>query len=346
MGPAGPQLAPPGVYTLMNDAAANGVVAYTRATNGNITRRGTFMASGEGLGGGLGSQGALVFDARSQRFFGVNAGDNSFSMYSLAADGSLTELATSGSGGVKPVSVTVSGSYVYVLNAGSASSAANVSGFMVSGSTIAAIPGSTQALSTAQPNPGQVGFTPDGKFLVVTEKGPSKLSVYPVTAGVAGAPMVQNSAGLTPFAFAFSPEGFLVVAEVGSSGSGPNSSVSSYSIAANGTLTAITSALPNNQAAACWLTIAGGTAYVANFGSGTISPVTVDANGALTLNGGPVATGAGATDLAVSPDNGFLYSLSATDHTIHIFLINADGSLDAKPSLSNVTQRAAGLVVR
>jgi hypothetical protein len=72
----------------------------------------------------------------------------------------------------------------------------------------------------------------------------------------------------------------------------------------------------------------------------------VATNGNLTLLNGPMGTCAGPIDLALSPDNGYLYSLCATAHTIDIFEVNADGSLTQKPTLSGVTQRAAGLVVR
>ncbi len=346
-GPAGPQLAAPAVYTLNNETAGNGLVAYTRATNGNLTRRGMFATTGEGTGAGLGSQGALVFDPATQRFFAVNAGDNTISMFSLNAAGAATELANVSSGGVRPISITYSGSTVYVVNAGDASNAANITGFTVSGNSLMPIASSTQALSAAQPAPGQIGFTPDGRFLVVTEKGTHKLSVFPVNAsGVAGAAMVQDSAGMTPFAFAFSPENHLVVAEVGSSGAGPNSSVSSYSIGTNGTLTRITSALATSQAAACWIAIAGGNAYVANFGSDTLSPISIATDGTLTLNGAAVAAGDAPIDLAPSPDNGFLFSLAANSDTINVFQVHPDGSLTAMAPLPNVPGRAAGLVVR
>jgi 6-phosphogluconolactonase (cycloisomerase 2 family) len=272
-------------------------------------------------------------------------------MFSLAADGSLSEMSKVASGGVKPVSITVYGSTVYVVNAGdgTATNPAGISGFTVSGSSLAAIAGSTHALSTNDAAPGQISFTPDGKFLIVTEKNNSKLDTFTVTNGVAGTVRAQNSAGLTPFAFVFSPEGYLVVAEVGSSGAGPNSSVSSYSIAADGTLTAITSALATNQAAACWVAIAGGTAYVANATSATITGINVSTTGQLSLHdatGITATTGQGAIDLALSPDNGFLYSLSGNPRGISIFQVAADGSLTSMPALANVPVRASGLVAR
>ncbi|HEY5949350.1 MAG TPA: hypothetical protein VIV40_27840, partial [Kofleriaceae bacterium] len=63
VGPAGPQLAMPAVYTLSNEAGGNQVAAYLRASNGNLSRFGRFTTGANGTGTGLGSQGALVFDA-------------------------------------------------------------------------------------------------------------------------------------------------------------------------------------------------------------------------------------------------------------------------------------------
>jgi len=82
-GPAGPQLALPAVYTLSNAAAGNEVAAFTRASNGNLSRKGRFSTGGTGSGSGPGSQGAIIFDARSQRFFAVNFGDNTLSMLAI-----------------------------------------------------------------------------------------------------------------------------------------------------------------------------------------------------------------------------------------------------------------------
>jgi hypothetical protein len=87
-GPPGPQLALPALYIQTNAAAANQVSSYLRATNGNLSRKGSFMTTGKGIGAGLGSQSSLAFDARTQRFFAVNAGDNTISMLALDTDGS------------------------------------------------------------------------------------------------------------------------------------------------------------------------------------------------------------------------------------------------------------------
>src|SRR5688500_4607595 len=117
-GPAGPQVALPALYTLGNGTTGNAVAGYLRGNNGNLTRNGTYATTGMGTGAGLGSQGAIEFDSHSQRFFVVNAGDDSISMLALDADGELTPLAKVASGGKRPVSIAVHGDVVYVSNQG------------------------------------------------------------------------------------------------------------------------------------------------------------------------------------------------------------------------------------
>lgn len=352
VGPAGPELALPGVYTLSNATAGNQVSAYLRASNGNLSRKGSFATTGTGLGAGLGSQGALVFDAALQRFFAVNAGNNTISMLAIDADGELAPLATVGSAGTRPVSITVHGDLVYVVNQGDPAATptgANISGFQVKGNALTPVAGSVQPLSaTSDVHPTDIAFTPDGAFVVVAERTTSKLDTFKIVNGVAQPGNFQSSAGMQPFAFDFSPEGMLVVAEVGTGAAG-GSTVSSYAVSEAGVLTAITPALATSQSAACWLVMAGGFAYIANAASANITGVAVSPTGALTLHdasGITATTGTGANDLAVSPDHGYLYSLAGGPHTINIFAINADGSLTKLPALENIPALATGLVAR
>jgi 6-phosphogluconolactonase (cycloisomerase 2 family) len=348
-GPPGPELAPPGVYTLANASAGNQVAAYRRGEDGNLTRDNEFATGGAGLGVGLHSQDGIVFDKASQRFFAVNAGDNTISMLAIDSDGVLTKLASIASGGVRPISVAVHGDAVYVLNYGDTANPAavngNISGFKIDGDKLVAIAGSTHPLSAATDvNPTDLAFTPDGSALAVAELATNKVDTFAVTAGIAAAGSFQASSGAKPFSMAFSPEGFLIVSEVGD-GTATGSTASSYSMSATGALTSITSHLATGQGAGCWIVTAGGFAYIANAASGTITGLTVSTTGALSLPT-VTATGPGALDLAVSPDRGYLYSLASGDHTIRIFDINSDGTLTAKPTLSGMATAASGLVAR
>ena len=88
--PAPPTEAPKAVYTLSNDATFNEVFVYARAADGTLTPQAAYATGGRGAGAGLGDQGALVFDSARKAFFAVNAGDDSISMMSLHADGSLS----------------------------------------------------------------------------------------------------------------------------------------------------------------------------------------------------------------------------------------------------------------
>src|SRR5262245_13019684 len=145
-GPAGPQLALPAVYTLSNPSGANTVAAYLRASTGSLSRLGSFETGGNGIAVGLGSQGALTFDARTQRFFAVNPGDDTSSMLALDRDGSLDVMDVVASGGKRPVSITVHGDLVYVANQGDIGGAGanpNVAGFRVADDALVPIEGST-----------------------------------------------------------------------------------------------------------------------------------------------------------------------------------------------------------
>jgi len=350
-GPAGPQLALPAVYTLTNATADNQVAAYLRSNGGNLSRKGSYVTTGAGLGRGLGSQGSLVFDTGSQRFFAVNAGDDTISMLSIDTKGDLTAVATVASGGTRPVSITVHDGIVYVVNQGNANTSvdASIAGFAVKGDRLEAIPGSIRPLSgSGDVHPTDIAFTPDGAFVIVAERFTSRLDTFAVVNGVAQAGNVQASAGMQPFAFDFSPDGFLVVAEVGT-GAADGSTASSYAISGTGVLSPITSALPTRQGAACWLVTAGGFAYIANAASANITGLIVSESGELSLRddtGITAQSSAGAIDLAVSPDHGYLYSLASGPHVINIYEIKADGSLAAMPALSGVPATAAGLVAR
>jgi len=291
---------------------------------------------------------AEALRAPQNLFFAVNAGDHSISMLSLNLDGTLQLLSNVASGGERPISVTASGSLVYVLNAGVAGTAGNISGFKVVGTSLTPIANSTQPLSTANPNPAQIQFSPDGKVLVVTEKGTNALDTYTVTGDIATGPVIKPSNGQTPFGFDFSANQQVIVSEAWGGQAGM-SSTSSYSVSANGDLTTVSGAVPTTRTSACWLVVAGNYAYVANATSGDITGFNVAADGTLTLldaNGVTGQAGKAPVDEDVTDGNDFLYVVNNGDHSFSIFQINANGSLTKKPDFFGLPSTASGIVAR
>src|SRR5256712_3082402 len=298
--------APGAVYALTNQAGANAVAMYARAADGGLTWIGSVATGGNGAGSGLGSQGALALSDDAQWLLAVNAGSNDVSAFRVAAGGlSLTSRVASG--GLRPISLTVHGDILYVLNAGGDG---NISGFHIDNAgSLTAIAGSTRPLSGAAAGPAEVSFSPDGRLVIVSEKATSRLDVYAVGVdGVASAPITTASAGGTPFGFAFGHRDELFVSEAAGS-------ASSYVIAGNGTLTAASGAVLTHQGAPCW---AGGTkdgkfGYTANAQGGSISGFAVANDGSISLidpDGRTAVVGGGNIDLALSGNSPYLYQLN------------------------------------
>jgi 6-phosphogluconolactonase len=345
-GPAAP--APNAVYVLSNEGDANRVVVYERGSDGSLAAGNAYATGGRGSAAGLGSQGSLVFDRDSDRMFAVNAGDNSVSMLALASDGSLELESTVASGGVHPVSVTVRGDLVYVVNGGDANTAANIAGFKIADGALSPISNASRALTAAQPVPAQISFSPDGTKVVVTEKGTNMIVTFPLTDGIAGAPMVRRAVGDTPFGFAWSTGGQMIVSEAfgGAPGLG---ATSSYDLAVAGVLTAVSSTVESGQTAPCWVEVVGGHAYVTNTGSDTVTAYTVTATGSLELDnvdGVAAASGDTPIDVAASIDGSHLYVLDAGSHAISSYAIAANGSLTRLPDLTGLAPSSVGIAAR
>ena len=141
--------APGAVYALTNQSA-NGVATFARGADGSLTWSGSVSTGGTGAGSGLGSQGALALSDDGRWLFAVNAGSNDVSAFRVTASG-LELTSRVSSGGVRPISLTVHGNVLYVLNAGGDG---NISGFTIgTDGELAAISGSTRALSGANVGP-------------------------------------------------------------------------------------------------------------------------------------------------------------------------------------------------
>jgi 6-phosphogluconolactonase (cycloisomerase 2 family) len=336
------------VYTQSNDPTENQVFVFARAADGTLSPLDVVSTGGRGTNASLGDQGALAWSSDKNLLFVVNAGDNSISELASHADGTLSLVSKIDAGGFDPISVTVSGKSVYVLDAGDSTHAANITGFQIEDAGLAAVASSTQALSAANPGPAQIAFSPDGKLLVVTEKGTNKIDTFVVTNGVAGAVHVHDSAGVTPYGFAFGAGGQLVVSEAAGGGDGL-STASSYTLSAtDGAITPVSSAVASSQSAACWAVVAGTHLFVANAKSNDLASYAVDTYGALTLvgTGNAAATGNGPVDLATTAKGDFLYALNGKDASLSIYAVASDGSLTKKTDFGGLPQHAVGLVAR
>ena len=341
------------VYAMTNQTSGNSIVAFNRASSGALSMVGTFPTGGLGFGSGndpLGSQGSLILSDDGHFLLAVNAGSNNISVLQAGPLG-LLPVGTFSSGGTEPVSLALYKDLVYVLNAGGTP---NITGFELNpDGRLTVLAGSTRPLAggTAA-GPAQIGFTPDGSFLVVTEKNTNLIDTYRVLdSGLTAGPLSNASSGTTPFGFTFGRSGALIVSEA-AGGPGGTSASSSYQIStATGELSVISASVGDTQLGACWaVTINDGRlVYLSNTGSGTLSSYAVGAGGMLTLlNPAAGVTGSGTVplDSAITSNSEFLYVLDDGTGQVSGFRIESDGSLSALATVGSLPSGSQGIAAR
>jgi len=332
------------VWIQTNEPIGNRIVVFDRADDGSLTQANVYATGGNGGTAApgtesdrLASQGSLVYDSGHSTLIAVNAGSDTVTTFKVHGD-RLQGRKVVASGGQFPASVAVFGRLVYVLNAGGTGI---VQGYRIRGHHLRPIAGSARSLGLANGNPpnfltspGQVGFSPSGRQLLVTTKlSGSKIDVFRVRRDgtLSASPVVNSSATPVPFAFTFSPQGRLASGEAGAS------SLTTYGLNDDGTLDDPRSAT-DGQMALCWIVRAGSFYYVSNTGSNNLSSFTVGSDGTPSLLAAVAApTNAGPIDLAVS--GGYLYAQTGSAGTIDAFAINGDGSLT---SIGGVTGLPVG----
>jgi 6-phosphogluconolactonase (cycloisomerase 2 family) len=336
------------LYTMSNEANGNSILVFDRFPNGHLQPALRVFAGGNGSGSRLGSQGGLTLTANQRWLLAVNAGSDTVSVLEVGVH-SLRLVDTAKTGHV-PLSITTHGDLVYVLNGGSES----IQGFRLDRSgQLTPIKGSVRKLTNVPgTQPAQIGFSPEGEFLVVTEKAASKILTLPLRAdGTTDDPLVQDSNGVTPFGFAFGKRDQLLVSE--SFGDAPRAgATSSYELGADGLLTTISASTRDKQSASCCTAITpnGEFAYVTNTGSGTISGYRIDFSGSLSVldaAGVSAVTGGKPIDLALTGGGQFLYSLVSETNEIAAYHVQLDGSLRPVPfNTVPLPASADGLAVR
>jgi 6-phosphogluconolactonase len=322
------------VYTMSNDPGANAVLAFRRASDGSLTSLDSYATGGKGTGGAvdpLVSQYSLRLTADHGFLLAVNAGSNDITSFRVASDGALMLTDRVSSGGTKPVSLALAAKIVYVLNTGNNT----VSGFRLTPQgKLHPIKRSTRSLREGAAGASTIAFTPNGRWLIVTEIMANRLETFPVKPdGRLGDPTITASSGAGPFGFDVTPHNQPIVAEA--TGAAPNGAVSSYAVTATGTVSVVTPSLSTGQGATCWLVLTtdGRLAFTTNAMSGSISAFGVAENGALTLldsRAGVVPPGAAPIDLDLAAGDRYLYVLEAGAGTIGRFVVGAGGTLTAQ----------------
>ena len=333
------------VITMTNGTAGNEALVFPRDGRGNLGNPVHYPTGGTGSGGGLGNQAGVVADQDVGFIYAVNAGSNSISVFRRSG-ADLVHRQTIASGGIQPISLAIREHRLYVLNDGGS---ANVVGFRVGEhGMLHPLSGATYPLSTAIPDAAQVGISPDGRTLVVTEKATHNLVLFPIrSGGRLGQPVVQRSQGNTPFGFAFDDRGTLVVSEA--FGGAPNgSALSSYRGDASG-FAVVSASVGTTQTAACWVVVTKNNrfAYTSNTNSGSISGYRLRRDGTLTLltpDGRTGVTGNGPIDLAITENGRLLFSLNGRDGSISGFRVGREGDLVPVSTTVGLPAGANGLI--
>ena len=320
------------VFVQTNELGGNQIAVYDQGFDGRLSRAGTYATGGNGgaaLPGTesdrLASQGSLVYDQWHRLLLAVNAGSDTVSTFRVRGD-RLRLKGVVASGGQFPASIAVHGDLVYVLNSGGEGI---VQGFRIHGHKLVPMPGSARSLGLANSSPpqfltspGQVGFTPDGRKLIVTTKAStSSIAVFQVghSGLLSASPVVNPSATPVPFSFTFGAGERLVAGEAGAS------SVTTYRIQPSGTLTDPKSQ-SDGQAALCWIVGVRGYYFVANTGSNNLSSFRIGFAGQpALLQAVAASTSPGPIDLASSGP--FLYAETGLNGTVDEFFVRSDGTL-------------------
>jgi 6-phosphogluconolactonase (cycloisomerase 2 family) len=330
----------PGVYVQSNEGAANRVFGFRRGADGQLTAPIVVPSGGPGDDvPHLTSQGSVVLTSDG-RLLVTNAGSDDISLLTVADEPQF--LAVVPSGGPAPKSIAERDGFVYVLNTGDRS----LVGFSLSRDGLVEVPGSRRELG-AGADPAQVGFTPDGRSVVVTDRGANAILVYPVAAGgLLGEPNATPSAGPTPYGFAFAQDDTLVVTEAYGAAKG-KAAASSYRLDGGGA-EVVTSSVGNGRSEICWAVPSADGHYVftTNFADGAVSRYRVASGGELVLDDAVAAVTfdgvPGLRDEDITADGRFLYAIDADGGRVFGWRVD-DGALSPVGSWNGLPTTVAGL---
>jgi 6-phosphogluconolactonase len=333
-----------GAVYVQTNATPNEVIAFRRAGDGSLDRIGSVATGGEGTSSPhLTSQGSVALTRDSRHLLVTNAASDDLSVFSVVDDGSI-ELRDRVHTGAAPKSVAERDGLVVVLNTGEPALAS----FRLHAEGIEPVAGGDQALDVSDADPAQVAFSPDGSMIVVTERGTDSIVTYEVAPdGTLGDSSTIASEGPTPYGFAFTTGGTLVVTEAFRAEKGA-AAASSYAIV-DGSLEPRTSSVGNGRSEICWAVVTPDDrfAFATNFADGAVSRFAIASDGSLSLEdataGIAVEGMTGLRDEDLSSDGRFLYAIDADGGRIYGWSVEADGSLEPVGSWDGLPVTVAGL---
>ncbi len=346
-------------FAMTNRSGRNEIITYRRAANGTLTRVGRVPTRGHGIGVDLDTQGGLRLARRHRFLYAVNAGSDNISVF--AVNGTKLRFLQKVYAGDQPTSLTIHRDLLYVLDSSVAGN--GIRGFRVhQNGTLRPLAGSERLLSSPIAVPGQVEFSPDGKLLVVPQKTTNVLlpprnaiDVFRVNrdGSTSALPKREASHGLRPFSLAFRSDNELLVTEAFNAAPGA-SAVSSYRVSSSGDLKVISGSVANHQTDACWVVITKDDryAFVANFGSGTISSYEFTPTGVVSLldrNAAFLGITSQPVDLDLAAKSRYVYLLLRGTGGVAGFEVQGDGGLARRgPTVTGglpVADGASGLAV-
>jgi 6-phosphogluconolactonase len=328
------------VFVQTNEADRNHAIVFERGDEGGLTQVARVATGGKGDGvPHLTSQGSIALVDDGRRLLVTNAGSGDVSVIATDEEPALVQVVPTGAA---PKSVAEHAGLVYVLNTG----APSLVGFRLSKDGLEPLDGSLRELAP-DADPAQVGFTPDGSSLVVTQRGTNSIAIFPLRDdSLLGEPEESPSAGPTPYGFAFGADGALVVTEAFGAEKG-KAAASSYRLAG---LKAepVSRSIGNGRSEICWAVVTndGRHAFTTNFADGAVSSWTIDDHGNLTLEDAVAGTAVegqpGLRDEDLSGDGRFLYAIDADTHRIFGWSVEG-GRLAPIGSWDGIPATVAGL---
>jgi 6-phosphogluconolactonase (cycloisomerase 2 family) len=336
-----------GAVYVQTNAAPNEVIAFRRANDGSLDLIGSMATGGDGDGSPhLQSQGSVTLTGDGQHLLVTNAASDDLSVFSVGADGSI-ELRGRVHTGSTPRSVDERDGLVVVLNTGDP----GLASFRLDAEGIDRVEGGDQALDPSHADPAQVAFSPDGTMILITERASDSIVTYELTAdGTLGDSSAIASEGPTPYGFAFTSGGTLIVTEAFGAEKGA-AAASSYAIE-DGSLVARSSSVGNGRSEICWAVITPDDrfAFTTNFADGAVSRYAIAADGSLSLEdataGISVDGTPGLRDEDITGDGRFLYAIDADGGRIYGWSVDAEGSLEPVGSWDELPGTVAGLAAR